>query len=448
MNLSTLAVRTAADAVCAREGVDVAGMGREHLLALAADAAALRRAADVVMAQVAAEVDRRSTPDDGVAGLAASRGFRSAGELIARSTGGSVAEARRLVVAGGLMADAGEAGSPAVAADAAVGEASVSPLARLRADLGLAAREGRLSVEGAATFASALAGLPDDDHTRDLFVRALAKAEGLGLPQVRALVWRAQALADPGAWAEREERQHGQRCASVRDEADGMVTLTARLTPLAAAPVRAVLDAAVRRAMQERRDDPSSDDRTAWQMRADALVELCRHALDCDRPTSGVKTTVVVRMTREELESGLGIGEVDGAPQPVSVGALRAACADAELIPVVLGGASEVLEMGRSRRLFTPAQRLALVERDAGCSWCHAPPSWCDAHHIKWWERDAGPTDLSNGVLLCVRCHHRVHRDDWEIAVRDGAVWFTPPRSVDPARVPRVGGRRRFDLAA
>ncbi|NYI41960.1 HNH endonuclease [Demequina lutea] len=444
MTLTTASVRTAAAAVCARDGADVAGLSRAELLELSHDLAGLRRAVDVALAQVAAEVDRRSAPADGSAGLAAREGFRSAGELIARATGGSVAEARRLVAAGELLANAAVEGAVF---------APPSPLAQVRVALARAVREGALSVDAAAAFTSAMAGLPDTASTRDLFAQALSKAPGLAIHQVRKLVWRAQALADPVGWEGREERQYGERSAGLREDADGMVTLIARLTPLDAAPVRAVFDANVRWAMQQRRDDPTSDTRTPWQMRADILVDLCRHALDCDQPTSGVKTTVVVRMTREELAAGLGVGEVDGVAQPVSASALRQAAADAEVIPAILGGASEVLDWGRGRRLFTTAQRLALVERDGGCAWCNAPPSWCEAHHIKWWERDAGMTDLSNGVLLCTRCHHRIHRDGWEIEVRgDGAqggvVWFTPPRSVDPARAPRLGGRERYGIAA
>ncbi|MGO4490403.1 HNH endonuclease [Microbacterium sp. 2RAF4] len=98
------------------------------------------------------------------------------------------------------------------------------------------------------------------------------------------------------------------------------------------------------------------------------------------------------------------------------------------------------------------------------------------AHHIRWWKRDHGPTDLSNGVLLCETCHHRIHDNGWEIRI-DAAgsgggsgggsgsssgtesgsgrgagaaarVWFVPPRYVDPAQTPRLGGRARFDVAA
>lgn len=469
MTLTTAPIRLAADAVCARDGADLEGLSRGELLELSRGLARLRRAVDVELAQVAAEVDRRSTPDEGAAGLAAREGFRSAGELIARATGGSVAEAQRLVAAGALLADTSVSPAPIPSPSQ-----TPTPLADVRAALARAVREGAIPVEVVTIAARALADLPDVERTRDLFLSALAKAPGLAVHQVRALFWRAQALANPEAWERREERQHLERYASLRDDADGMVTLTARLTPLDAAPVRAVLDANVRWAMQQRRDDPSSDARSAWQMRADILVDLCRHALDCDQPTSGVKTTVVVRMTRSELESGLGVGEVDGGTQPVSASVLRQAAVDAEVIPMVFGGAGEVLDVGRARRLFTPAQRLALVERDGGCSWCHAPPSWCEAHHIKWWDRDAGRTDLSNGVLLCTRCHHRVHRDGWEVEVRrdgepwsnalggEGArgeglpggrppgdvVWFTPPRSVDPTRTPRPGGRARYQIAA
>ncbi len=450
MNLTTGSLRAAFHAVCSRDGADVAGLPVAELLALADDAATLRREADLLLAQVAGEIERRSHPDDARAGLARRQGFRSAGELVARATGGSVAEANRLVTAGLLLSEGehSDAETGRGPSDAAAQECHVTPIGEFRANLAREVRESRVSVEVAALFASALAGLPDADRTRDLFSRALAKAPGLPLHQVRKLVWQAQAFADPAAWEAREAVQHEQRHANLRDDADGMVTLTARLTPLAAAPVRAVLDANVRWAMQQRRDNPESDERTPGQMRADILVDLCKHALDCEEPTSGVKTTVVVRITSAELQNGTGVGEVDGVRQPVSVGALRRVAADAQVVPVVLGGASEVLDLGRARRLFTPAQRLALVERDGGCAWCNAPPSWCEAHHIRWWERDAGPTDLQNGVLLCTACHHRVHRDGWEITVREDGVRFVPPRGVNPARTAYVGGRARYDIAA
>lgn len=201
------------------------------------------------------------------------------------------------------------------------------------------------------------------------------------------------------------------------------------------------------------RADADAGRRSIPQMQADALIHLIEHGMSCDEtdlPLDGA--TVVVRMTLAELESGDGYATIDGLSTPVSVQTARRMAAGGSVIPCVLGGDSEILDWGRRRRLFTPAQKMALVERDGGCAMCGAPPGWTKTHHIRWWSRDAGPTDLSNGVLLCESCHHRVHDNGWEIRVdgarRDAKVWFIPPAHVDAARTPRLGGRALYDVAA
>ena len=67
-----------------------------------------------------------------------------------------------------------------------------------------------------------------------------------------------------------------------------------------------------------------------------------------------------------------------------------------------------VLDVGRTHRFFTPAQRLALWARDHGCRFpgCTAP--WTHAHHITPWQH-GGTTDLTNGVLLCGHHHRAIH---------------------------------------
>ena len=40
--------------------------------------------------------------------------------------------------------------------------------------------------------------------------------------------------------------------------------------------------------------------------------------------------------------------------------------------------------------------------------------AWCQAHHIVHWA-DGGPTSVDNMVLLCSKCHHKVHDNDWQI---------------------------------
>jgi 5-methylcytosine-specific restriction protein A len=223
-------------------------------------------------------------------------------------------------------------------------------------------------------------------------------------------------------------------------EADGMVTMHGKFDAQTAAPVRAWIDAEVRRALNDQRGLVADEQRTPAQAAADALAAMARHLLGCEDPAAGPKTTLVVRVGKDALESGLGLAECDGLEAPVSVAALRTMAVDAEVVPAVMGGDSLPLDVGRARRLFTRAQRLALAERDGGCAKCGAPVARCDVHHIRWWLH-GGRSDLDNGVLLCVGCHHRLHDFGWGIEVRDGAVWFIPPATVDPDRTPQRARR-------
>jgi hypothetical protein len=60
------------------------------------------------------------------------------------------------------------------------------------------------------------------------------------------------------------------------------------------------------------------------------------------------------------------------------------------------------LNWGRTRRLFTPAQRDVYLAVYAGCAadGCDRPPAWADIDHKRAWA-DGGHTDLDNGQLLC-----------------------------------------------
>ncbi|WP_460816658.1 HNH endonuclease signature motif containing protein [Nocardioides korecus] len=68
------------------------------------------------------------------------------------------------------------------------------------------------------------------------------------------------------------------------------------------------------------------------------------------------------------------------------------------------------LDAGRTRRLYSAQQRIALQQRDRHCTaaGCATPPALCHAHHDQPWST-GGPTDLANGRLLCGHHHRRVH---------------------------------------
>jgi len=345
-----------------------------------------------------------------------------------------------------LMSDASGAVSTHDRADPArAGAVAAGPRAPLYPFVAEAARAGELSVDAAALITTGLETLTDripSERLHELEKRLVGKAVHLVAHEVRRLVATAVAHADVAGHEEREKRQHAERYVAWKEDHTGMVTFTGRLDAVTPAPIRAVIEQVVTQNFRNRRDqDPSDpDQRTVGQMRADALALVCRHALGCrETEISGIRTTIVVRINKRDLDTGHGLGRIDGTDQPVSIGQLRRLAGDAGIIPEVLGGESEVLDLGRTKRIFTRAQRIALVERDGGCAKCHAPPEHCEAHHIRWWER-GGLTDLSNGVMLCTRCHHDIHRQGWDILVHANRVEFIPPPTIDPTRQPIPGG--------
>jgi hypothetical protein len=113
----------------------------------------------------------------------------------------------------------------------------------------------------------------------------------------------------------------------------------------------------------------------------------------------------------------------------------RLAC-DAEIIPVVLGTQSEILDLGRAHRLVTPAIWQALVVRDGHCTFpaCRRPPLMCHAHHIHHWL-NGGETKLDNLALLCGHHHRVIHNTPWEIRLNphDKRPEFQPPSKFSSA---------------
>ncbi len=129
----------------------------------------------------------------------------------------------------------------------------------------------------------------------------------------------------------------------------------------------------------------------------------------------GTTTTVIVTIDQAKLTQELATaGLTTGTPITASE-ARRLACG-AGILPAVLDGRSQPLDLGRTRRLFTPAQRKALAIRDRECraEGCDTPAAWCEAHHVDLWSR-GGRTDLADGILLCSFHHHRAHDTRYDL---------------------------------
>lgn len=232
-----------------------------------------------------------------------------------------------------------------------------------------------------------------------------------------------------------EHRRSRRDLTPFRQDRAGMLVARIRLDPASEAEFTAAIHALSAPRLDEH---GIPDDRTAGQRRADALLTLAGLAQEArpEVPGTGAKARVVVTTRLTDLLSGLDahgrrVREERGHAltrfgRALSPTEARIAACDAEIVPAVLGTDGEVLELGRSTRLVTPAQRRHLWLRDKGCTYpgCSAPPSWCDGHHIVHWAR-GGTTDPPNLALLCRHHHTEVHRHDHTATVDHSGVHWT-----------------------
>ncbi len=160
-----------------------------------------------------------------------------------------------------------------------------------------------------------------------------------------------------------------------------------------------------------------------------ALTQLLESISADDLPkTGGCGATVVVTMRLDQLLADLetaGVCTLDTGAR-ISAGEARRLACRAGIIPMVLGGRSQPLDVGRRRRLHTEAMRLAMTVRDGGCTTrgCQAAPGMCHAHHDHPWGKD-GKTNVATGRLLCPHHHRRVHDPTYDTRHHpDGTITF------------------------
>ncbi|RKE07757.1 uncharacterized protein DUF222 [Catellatospora citrea] len=250
---------------------------------------------------------------------------------------------------------------------------------------------GAVNTEQAAVIAQALAELP---ALAGLETAAKAEAALIGFaaqfePSVlrrfgeRILTHVAPDLAEEHereALAEHEERAHAARTLTLTPDRSGRVRLTGWLDTEAAAVVTAALDPLTRPGVGPARppvltgdgipDDTRTDDgsrtaghyapekthdmRTAGQRRADALTEICRRVLASGElpDNGGDRPQLVITVDYDDLARRTGAGLLDNGATLTPDTVRRIAC-DAQVIPAVLGGDGQLLDLGRTRRLIT-----------------------------------------------------------------------------------------------
>jgi len=274
------------------------------------------------------------------------------------------------------------------------------------------------------------------------------------------------------------------------DGVTGMHHIHAELDPEAGAKVASALDAATRALRHAANSEPQpapdtseegAEDTSAaaiaarlraacggagptWeQLAADALVELITGARTVDPRVPEVAIHIDWITLRDGLQDRSLCETADGTLLPPST--VRRLCCEARIFPVVVNGAGEILDQGRSQRLANRAQRRALraMYRTCGHPHCTVAFDRCEIHHVDPWER-LGPTDLDNLLPLCSFHHHLVHEGGWTLTLApqrvitltrpDGTRYFhgstidrlpPPPAAAAEAEVPadHPPGRRR-----
>jgi hypothetical protein len=311
-----------------------------------------------------------------------------------------------------------------------------------------ALREGAIGLEHARAIVDGVGKLPSfatRQERGDAESLLAAQARVLDPGEVRTLAERIRYQLDQDGALREEEHQVASRELHFGVARDGMTVLKGRLDRETGAKLRAALEPL---AAPRPERDGEKDPRSAGRRHADAFADLLDIALSSDRlpRAGGQRPHLTVTIGFDELTQRLPFdrpasgGTVDTTGQPITAAQVRRLACDAEILPIILDGDGQPLDVGRSQRTAPPHLRAALLARDGTCSFpgCDHPPGTAEAHHLVHWA-DGGSTSLDNMINLCASHHRTVHTQRWDIDLSSGRPMFTPPHWIDPSRTPRPG---------
>ena len=191
---------------------------------------------------------------------------------------------------------------------------------------------------------------------------------------------------------------------TLHDNDDGTTTGHFTVPTLAASVLKKILDA-MTAPRRTRGPEPVRD----WaQARGQAFTQVLEH-LPVDHLHGKVAATILITLDLDTLRDRLKAARLDTGDLVSAAHARRLAC-NAALIPAVLDGQAQPLDLGREKRLFNQTQRLAGATRHTRCAadGCQIPYAWCELHHRRPWAK-GGRTDLNDLVPRCGHHHRRLH---------------------------------------
>lgn len=290
-----------------------------------------------------------------------------------------------------------------------------------------------------------------------------ALAQAAGSRELRDVLkaWASQVdpLPEPGD----EDAAHARRFLRLTDVAGG-VMLDGFFDKVQGMQLKSILGAAVQ--LARRGPDGGAEDgpyvatdepafvgnvRVSDQERADAFIDVIITPAASRLPVSKTNTRPAVLLTVSLERAQQGCGHTPNIPAlasdfaalpveqllqrygatltathapgsfEVSNPTIERLLCDCDLTRILHTSSGKPLDVGRTQRLFTPAQNAALIARDRHCIFpgCTRPPAWTESHHITGWQH-GGKTDVDDGCLLCPSHHHDVHHQGHQIEMRDG----------------------------
>jgi hypothetical protein len=275
-----------------------------------------------------------------------------------------------------------------------------------------------------------------DEHRGTAEALLAEHAATMDTGQLRQAATAILGLLHPDGTLTPDRVHRADRAVSLRRNADGSGDVQAHLTPACFALWETVLEPLARK----RPDDGGGPDlRTPGQRRHDALEDAAKRLLRTGElpSTAGVVTTLLITMTLEQLEARAGQATTGHGGRISIPEALRLA-ADGKALPVVLNDAGGILAYGRARRLASPAQRLALIARDQGCTFprCRETAARSEVHHLTDWV-NGGQTNIDTLALACGHDNNERIRQGWYAIMLDGVPHWVPPPHIDPQRKPQ-----------
>ena len=168
-----------------------------------------------------------------------------------------------------------------------------------------------------------------------------------------------------------------------------------------------------------------SHEDSAAKRRADALYVLAARHIASDSDPD--RATVVVHMDLEAWMGGDGDCSIENGPEihPETAHMLACDCR----VQFVREKDGQAVGIGRMSRTIPSWLKRLLRHRDKTCTFpgCQA---WrfVHGHHVKWWTKELGETNLDNLTLVCPFHHKLIHERGWRVVLdsKGVATWYRP----------------------